>query len=99
MVLISVQAGVGTYSPPGLVSPISTWLAQTLDKGVAWFLYQHVMDGYKFLMQNYNVGDKVCLFGGLFSSCVNTTYLVWYHGKVSREVHILPEPLRGCCTK
>ncbi|KAN0111562.1 Uncharacterized alpha/beta hydrolase domain (DUF2235) domain containing protein [Russula decolorans] len=57
------QAGVGTYNPPGLVSPISTWLAQTLDKGVAWFLYQHVMDGYKFLMQNYNVGDKVCLFG------------------------------------
>ena len=24
---------------------------------------RHVMDGYKFLMQNYNVGDKVCLFG------------------------------------
>ncbi len=21
------------------------------------------MDGYKFVMQNYNVGDKVCLFG------------------------------------
>lgn len=65
MVLISVQAGVGTYNPPGLVSPISAWLAQTFDKGVAMFLYQHVMDGYKFLMQNYNVGDKVCLFGGL----------------------------------
>jgi uncharacterized protein (DUF2235 family) len=64
IVLTSVQAGVGTYNPPGLVSPISTWIAQTMDKGVAWFLYQHVMDGYKFLMQNYNVGDKVCLFGG-----------------------------------
>ena len=60
---VTVQAGVGTYNPPGLISPISAWLAQTLDKGVAWFLYQHVMDGYKFLMQNYNVGDKVCLFG------------------------------------
>jgi hypothetical protein len=22
-----------------------------------------VIDGYKFLMQNYNVGDRVCLFG------------------------------------
>ena len=64
LVLISVQAGVGTYTPPGLISPISAWIAQTLDKGLAFFLYQHVMDGYKFLMQNYNVGDKVCLFGG-----------------------------------
>jgi uncharacterized protein (DUF2235 family) len=34
-----------------------------MDEAVAWYLYQHVLDGYKFLMQNYNVGDKVCLFG------------------------------------
>ena len=34
-----------------------------MDEAIAWYLYQHVMDGYKFLMQNYNVGDKVCLFG------------------------------------
>lgn len=64
MVLIFVQAGVGTYNPPGLITPISKWLGQTLDKGVAWFIYQHVMDGYRFLMQNYNAGDKICLFGG-----------------------------------
>ncbi len=29
----------------------------------AWYLYQHVIDGYEYLMQNYNVGDRVCLFG------------------------------------
>jgi len=27
------------------------------------YLHQHLMDGYKFLMQNYEVGDRVCLFG------------------------------------
>ena len=34
-----------------------------MDEAIASYLYQHVMDGYKFLMQNYNVGDSVCLFG------------------------------------
>lgn len=34
-----------------------------MDEAIAWYLYQHVQDGYQFLMQNYNVGDKVLLFG------------------------------------
>ena len=29
----------------------------------ARYLDQHVLDGYKFIMQNYQAGDKVCLFG------------------------------------
>jgi hypothetical protein len=57
------QAGVGTYFSPGVVQPIFQWAATLLDEGFAWYLYQHVIDGYKFLMQNYNVGDRVCLFG------------------------------------
>jgi uncharacterized protein (DUF2235 family) len=39
------------------------WAATLLDEAIAWYLYEHVIDGYKFLMQNYNVGDRVCLFG------------------------------------
>lgn len=57
------QAGVGTYFAPGVVSPLFQWAAQVLDEAIAWYLYQHVEDGYQFLMQNYNVGDKVLLFG------------------------------------
>ena len=34
-----------------------------MDEAFAWYLYQHVEDGYKFLMQNYIVGDRICLFG------------------------------------
>lgn len=29
------------------------------------YLDAHVMDGYRFLMQNYHAGDKICLFGTL----------------------------------
>ncbi|KII90919.1 hypothetical protein PLICRDRAFT_107215 [Plicaturopsis crispa FD-325 SS-3] len=57
------QAGVGTYFKPGVVSPLFGWAAAVLDEAIAWYLDQHVMDGYEFLMQNYRVGDKICLFG------------------------------------
>jgi len=57
------QAGIGTYFQPGVVSPLFQWGAQIMDEAIAWYLYQHVQDGYQFLMQNYNVGDKVLLFG------------------------------------
>jgi uncharacterized protein (DUF2235 family) len=57
------KAGIGTYFAPGVIQPIFRWVAKLLDEAVAWYLYQHVIDGYTFLMQNYNVGDRVCLFG------------------------------------
>ncbi|KJA23235.1 hypothetical protein HYPSUDRAFT_138053 [Hypholoma sublateritium FD-334 SS-4] len=57
------QAGVGTYFEPGVVSPLFEWWAKILDLAFAWYLDVHVMDGYKFLMQNYRSGDKICIFG------------------------------------
>ena len=60
---LRAQAGVGTYFHPGVVSPFFRWAAAMLDQAIGWYLSQHVMDGYMYLMQNYNIGDKVCLFG------------------------------------
>ncbi|KAL0961461.1 hypothetical protein HGRIS_006406 [Hohenbuehelia grisea] len=57
------QAGIGTFFNPGVVSPIFEWCAKILDQAIAWYLDHHVMDGYRFLMQNYRVGDKICVFG------------------------------------
>jgi len=61
--IVYYQAGIGTYVSPGLTAPIVQWWAKLLDEAIAWYLPAHVMEGYQFLMQNYNVGDKVCLFG------------------------------------
>ncbi|KAF9242615.1 hypothetical protein BU15DRAFT_43880 [Melanogaster broomeanus] len=58
-----IQAGIGTYIAPGVVSPLWTWFAQLMDQAVAWYLDAHVMEGYKFLMDTYRPGDKICLFG------------------------------------
>ncbi|KAF8684923.1 hypothetical protein RHS04_01123 [Rhizoctonia solani] len=55
--------GVGTYSAPGLLTRLGEKIACIADEGIAWYLYQHVIDGYKYLMQTYRAGDQVCIFG------------------------------------
>ncbi|KAH9962729.1 hypothetical protein BGW80DRAFT_1354174 [Lactifluus volemus] len=57
------QEGVGKYIPPGATRPFRRWASKVADKAVAYYLDEHVIDAYKFLMQNYNVDDNVCLFG------------------------------------
>jgi uncharacterized protein (DUF2235 family) len=57
------QAGIGTWFPPGVVSPLFRSAARFLDEAFAWYLCDHIMDGYKFLMQNYHEGDSVSIFG------------------------------------
>ncbi|KAH7337378.1 hypothetical protein B0J17DRAFT_718148 [Rhizoctonia solani] len=61
--MVYYQAGVGTYAPPGLMTSVGLHVAAKADEGVAWFLYQHVIDGYKYLMQTYQAGDQVSIFG------------------------------------
>ncbi|KAH8114493.1 hypothetical protein DFH11DRAFT_1594792 [Phellopilus nigrolimitatus] len=59
------QTGVGTYEAeaPGLLTPLTMWVAKILDEAFAFYLDAHVMGGYKFLMQNYHPGDKISIFG------------------------------------
>ncbi|KAL5482738.1 hypothetical protein ACEPAI_9332 [Sanghuangporus weigelae] len=57
------QTGVGTYLPPGTWSSVGMWIAKIMDEAVAWYLDAHVMDGYRFVMQNYRPGDKITIFG------------------------------------
>ncbi|KAI0714718.1 hypothetical protein C8Q76DRAFT_767966 [Earliella scabrosa] len=62
--MVYYQPGIGTYTsntqnPKSFKSKVDN----LLDKMVAWNLGAHVMGGYEFLMQNYQAGDKICLFG------------------------------------
>ena len=74
-----LKPGIGTYFQPGIVSPLFEWGAKVLDLAFAWYvtsrqasmckldffryLEAHVLEGYRFIMQNYQSGDKICLFG------------------------------------
>ncbi|KAG9002752.1 hypothetical protein FRB90_011321, partial [Tulasnella sp. 427] len=58
------QPGIGTYvSPTKSVNQISRRASKAIDMAIAWYLDDHIMGGYRFLMDNYREGDKICLFG------------------------------------
>ncbi|KZT22378.1 hypothetical protein NEOLEDRAFT_1097787 [Neolentinus lepideus HHB14362 ss-1] len=57
------QAGIGTYNKRQFHTRTLTTVASALDQAVALHLNDHVKDGYKFLMNNYQPGDKICLIG------------------------------------
>ncbi|KAF9258241.1 hypothetical protein L218DRAFT_877561 [Marasmius fiardii PR-910] len=61
--LVYYQAGIGTYSIPQIAKPIMAKFKRVLDMMVGVHLDAHVMGGYEFLMQNYQAGDKICIFG------------------------------------
>ncbi|KAI4716939.1 hypothetical protein E4T48_06872 [Aureobasidium sp. EXF-10727] len=53
------QTGIGTYNSGGL----SNGIAAAVDMAVGSGLGVHVRDAYRFLMQTYREGDRICLFG------------------------------------
>ncbi|KAF8662081.1 hypothetical protein AX16_001191 [Volvariella volvacea WC 439] len=61
--MVYYQAGIGTYTSPQFATPLASKVSKSLDEAVAWNLDEHVMEGYKFLMQNYIAGDRICIFG------------------------------------
>ncbi|KAF8684925.1 hypothetical protein RHS04_01121 [Rhizoctonia solani] len=61
--MVYYQPGVGTYQPPGLFTGVTLTVAAKLDEGVAFYLYQHIIDGYKYIMETYRAGDEINIFG------------------------------------
>jgi uncharacterized protein (DUF2235 family) len=53
------QSGIGTYDKGG----IKNGFGAAMDMAVGSGLGIHVKDAYRFLMQNYREGDKICLLG------------------------------------
>jgi len=57
--VVYYQSGIGTYGDSGL----SGGFTAAMDMAVGSSLGLHVRDAYEFLMQNYNEGDRICIFG------------------------------------
>ncbi|KAJ6466639.1 hypothetical protein DFH09DRAFT_1267126 [Mycena vulgaris] len=83
--LVYYQTGIGTTTHPGFWSPLMISLSKIADKMFAWNIGSHVMDGYKFLMQNYRADDRICLFG--FSRGAYTARVL---GGMLHKVGLLP---------
>jgi len=57
------QPGIGTMAPPGMWDKLERWWVTRLDLAIAWLLEDHVLDAYRFLMQYYEDGDEIFIFG------------------------------------
>ena len=53
------QSGIGTYDGHGLKKGFSAGIDMAVGSGLGI----HIKDAYRFLMQNYHEGDKICLLG------------------------------------
>lgn len=57
------QPGIGTMPPPGYYSKAKEIILKQLDLAIAFLLRDHVLDAYRFLMNAYEEGDNIYLFG------------------------------------
>lgn len=57
------QPGIGTMTPIGMYARVKRKIARVVDLAMANLLDDHVEGGYRFLMRNYQPGDRIFLFG------------------------------------
>ena len=55
--------GIGTMEPFGSLSPVTRWFTRVLGMAVGYGLENDIRDAYAFLMETYEAGDSVYLFG------------------------------------
>ncbi|KAF8797697.1 hypothetical protein BYT27DRAFT_7152322 [Phlegmacium glaucopus] len=61
--LVYYQPGIASYNKRHLLARSFSYIATVVDQAIALHLNDHVKEGYKYIMQNYRKGDKICLFG------------------------------------
>lgn len=57
------QTGIGTIAPVGVISAARRRILKLLDAAMGLFIKDHVLSAYRFLMQFYQKGDSVFIFG------------------------------------
>lgn len=73
--------GLGTMEPSGFLSPATRKFVRLLGKAVGYGLENDIRDTYGFLMQFYEPGDQIYLFGfsrGAFTVRAVASLIHWY---------------------
>lgn len=55
--------GLGTMEPPGAITDLGRRIRRTLGMAVGWGLERDLVDAYTYIMNTYQPGDQVFLFG------------------------------------
>ena len=73
--------GIGTMEPFGSLSPITRWFTRLLGMAVGYGLENDIRDAYAFLIEKYQPGDQIYLFGfsrGAFTVRAVASLILWY---------------------
>lgn len=61
--IVYYDPGVGTLNLPTDNFIANFWRSKILGQGLGWGLHNNIKEAYKYLMDNFNEGDNVFLFG------------------------------------
>lgn len=61
--VVYYQPGIGTITPIGETSRLRRWFLRVIDLAFGILLKQHCLGAYRFLMQTYQPGDRIYIFG------------------------------------
>ena len=73
--------GIGTMEPFGSLSPITRWFSRLLGMAVGYGVGDDIRDAYAFLIEKYEPGDQIYLFGfsrGAFTVRAVASLILWY---------------------
>lgn len=85
--LVYYHPGIGTRAPSGVGTKTGSWLGRTAGLAFGYRLQDDIADAYRFLMNNYEEGDRVYIFG--FSRGAYTARVV------SAMLHLYGLAMRG----
>jgi uncharacterized protein (DUF2235 family) len=73
--------GIGTMEPFGSLSTITRWFTRVLGMAIGYGLENDIRDAYAFLIEKYEPGDRIYLFGfsrGAFTVRAVASLIHWY---------------------
>lgn len=61
--VVYYDPGLGTEGAPGALTPVGRWVTKILGLAFGYGLKKNLSDAYAFLVQHYEPGDRVYIFG------------------------------------
>ena len=89
--------GLGTMEPPGALTPLARKVTRIAGMAFGYGLQADIRDAYAFLMQNFEDGDKVFLFGfsrGAYTARAVTSLLHMYGLMPAGNEPLVPYAIR-----
>ncbi len=98
--IVFYHPGVGTMEPPGALTSYTIWWTKLFGLAIGYGLLNDIRDAYVFLMDHYEPGDRVYIFGfsrGAYTARALTSLLHMYGLLRRGNEPLVPYAIRMMC--